>query len=379
MSRRTRPLAIAALGGLTAAGLTVVGTATTGAMAAEVTRTVNFRDCEVRKFPAAQNIRVADNLPWSPTVRLNHPSPIPAEQDVTTEVDLGVFPAGYIPETVVDAQIYVLFRFENQIVSRLDFYRTFPAATYDPSQPFDIPEIEQETRWGAGIYPQRPTLVEVWFTGTDQQGEFLEYKFACDAAFGEPSFFDVAVYDLAAPAEIRLDTYALRQGQRVRVTAFNLLTEAPTTPPAQAVVTIGGISVARVPIDASGKVDAVVTVPPYLRPGNTQVRITNGTKTAAVQAAVSAVGGSVKVTKKVKSGKKVAISGTRFRPGEQVRIAVRGGAGKGSKAFSSVARVRADGSFTASIKLKKAARGAWSVAVAGATSGRSARSSFLVR
>ncbi len=58
---------------------------------------------------------------------------------------------------------------------------------------------------------------------------------------------------------------------------------------------------------------------------------------------------------------------------------LKGGKGKGKKAFTVKIKANPAGSFTTSVKLKKAAKGSWRAAAAGPASYRSARTSFKVK
>ncbi len=377
-----RTTAATAAVGLVAAGLAVAGSSTAPVGAAEATTDITFRDCEVRKNPFQENQRVADDLTWPTTLRMNHPSPIPANQDVTAEIELGPLPVGFVPQDMKNVELYVDLYLANGITSPLRMLRSgIVVGDLDASQPLPIEEVEVTTGWfGSGLYPQRPTDVLMYVTGTDTSDVALEYSIECDNQVNPPSLLNVAVYDLAATPAITLSTDRARQGQRVTVSGTDLLTAAPTSPAAQVTVTVGGTVVGRFPVGQSGAFAGTVVVPPFARPGTVQVRVSNGGKAATAPLTVSAVGATVKASPKaVKRGGKVKLTGAGYKPGEKVTLRLSGGKGQGKRAYSVSATANGSGAIATSVKLKQAAKGTWRVAASGTSSSRKGRTSFRVR
>lgn len=379
---RMRAVAAAAASALVAGGLAVLGTVGS-ATAAEVTVPVTWTDCEVRKFPFTTNQRVAQNLSWSTGIRFDHPTPIPAGQPLTTELEFVTpFPGGLIPESMEDAYVDTFVELTNGIVGPLQMSLADQfLGTYDATVPFALEAARIDTSWpDAGAYPQRPSKLELLFTGVDGDGEFLEFLFRCDRQVNPPSLMTVFVYNLAAPATATVDSFSAKQGQAIRVRGTNLLTAAPTSPPARATVLIGGVVAGTLPIDPSGAVNGVVRVPAFARPGAVQVQLRNGGKVGIAPLTVTALKGKVTATPKAaRSGGKVTLKGSAFKPGESVRLTLKGGRGSGTKSYAVSAKVKANGTFSKAVKLRRAAKGTWRVTATGTSSARTARTTVKVR
>lgn len=375
--RATASLSIA--GALAAAGLAVLSPTSS---AAEATVPITFKDCEVRKFPYTSNVRVKDNITWNTQIRLNHPSPIQARQAVTAEVEfMTPLPGGVFPETVYQAELDVEISFENGIVGPLKFVKVNQwLDTFNAANPLTIDEIEDSYQWyDPDLYPQRPGQLNMLLTGRDGADEFLEFSFVCDQQINQPSLFTLGVYDLTATPKVAIDQAQAKQGKRILVTGQNLLATAPTNPPAQATVTIGGIVAGTLPIDESGAIDGLVKVPDFVKPGTVQVRVSNGSKVATAALTVKAAKGKLKTTaKQVQRGKKITLKGSAFQPSEKVKIKLTGGRGTGTKSFTVTVRANKKGVFSRSVTLSQAAYGAWKVTVTGTSSGRVGRANFKV-
>ncbi|MGB0102214.1 MAG: hypothetical protein WBP61_18185 [Nocardioides sp.] len=373
-------VAAVAAGALAATGLVLVTPPGVTAGAAEATRNVTFQDCEVRELDPT-NRRIADDITWNTQVRLNIPTPLRAGTEITAETELGALPANLIPRDLTD--VYLDSSVAFAVDDRSDLWFVSYSAAYpdlDASEPLVLEELEVDTSWSqAGIYVHRPKTVEYQIKGYVGE-DYYRYSFACDNQVNPPVLLTTAVYDPSATPWIQLDEYSVKQGGKVGIVGEHLLGSAPTTPAAEATVTVGGLAVGSYPIDESGAIDVRITVPPFTPPGAVQVRVTNGSRTAT--APLQVVAGKGKVTaapKKVEAGKKVTLTGSRFKPGEAVKLVLKGGRGAGSKSFAATVRTKANGTFTKAIKLKRSAQGAWRVTATGSTSKRVARSSFKVR
>lgn len=377
-----RRLAVATAGVLAASGLALVAPSGAPANATEATTTVTFKDCEVREDPYGTNHRIKDNITWTTPVRLNIPSPVRAGVQITAETQFGDLPADLLPVALHDFEIDSDVSFSVDGSSDLSM-RTYNVSygTYDPSTSLLMDELEVDTTWSdAGMYVHRPTQVYFEMTGLDAADDYLEFTFACDNVVNPPILLTVAVYDPSATPVIVLDKYAAKQGATIQIVGANLLSAAPTDPAAEATVTIGGVTIGSYPIDESGALDVRVKVPAYAAPGSVQVRAANGVRSASTSMQVTATKGKVTASPKaVAKGKKVTLQGSRFKPREKVALVLKGGRGKGAKAFKASVKVRADGTFTKALKLKKSAAGKWRVTATGAASKRTARTSFRVR
>ncbi|WP_110206002.1 hypothetical protein [Nocardioides daejeonensis] len=350
--------------------------------AAEVSTTVEFAGCEVRYRPYAENTRVGAESTWSPSLTFRHPTPIPTNDMVTTEVELGALPGNTLPESLKNVRVSVDYlEFKSEHWNPLRFYAEFTVPALDHTQSLAFPEMEYDTDYGdPGIYDYRVKSIDLLFTGEDLNGEFAEYAYRCDQIVNPRPLFTLGVYDLAATPAITLSQGTVRQGGSVRITGTGMLAAAPTQPPAQVEVAVGGTVMGRYPLDASGSFAGVLPVPPFASPGSVTVRAVNGTKSATAALEVLAGKGRVSVApKKVRSGKAVTVTGSSYRPGERVTVSLKGGSRAGRKSFAKSVTASADGTFKASIKLKKAARGKWKVSAIGSSSKRSARANLKVK
>lgn len=381
-----RRLSIGLAAGALLPGLAAISVVPLGAaIAAEASAPVTFADCEVRKNPYEENTKISDDIAWTTSVRLNVPTPLPTQQSITAEAELGALPAALLPEplTSVEASTYLTFVSPESPGSplKLNRWRQYLGA-HDGVTPIKLEEIEYDTHWAdAGVFSYQTKAVEIWLSGRNAADEAVEYSFACDQVVAPTTLLTVAAYDLNAAPELTADPTGAGQGSMVRLTGRNLLAAAPTTPPAAVAVTIGGESVGAFPLDQAGGFSAVVRVPDFVTPGAAvQVRAANGPKVATTALAVTATKGALKVSPgKAKPGKKLTLKGSRFKPGEKVKLTLKGGKGAGKKAFSTTVKAGSTGSFTKRVKLKRAAKGGWKAKAVGASSKRGATKRFTVR
>jgi len=376
--RRRRSLILAAAAAALAGGLSALP----GAQAVESTTVVSFTDCEVILSPYWGPTQVGGETSWSPSVRLEHPSPIPLYDEITVELDLGPLPGGRIPQDMYNATVDVEMEFSNGVELPLRIYHAdIPLGTFDADAPLVFPQIEYDTSYGtAGTHLHRPKSVWLLFTGEDAGGEFLEYQYSCDQVVGAAPILTTHAYDLAGTPSVTVNRYEARQGQAVVVKGENFLTAAPTNPAARVSVVIGGVSAGTLAINSAGQFSGALKVPPFAKPGAVVVRAVNGYKSAVAALTIKAAGATVKAAPaNAKRGKKVKLTGASFKPGEKVKLTLNGGKGKGTRSFTTQVKVKANGSFTKQVKLKKAAKGTWKVTAKGSGSGRSGKTSFKVK
>ena len=166
------------------------------------------------------------------------------------------------------------------------------------------------------------------------------------------------------------------QGESVRIRGEDFPnTVGPVTP------TVGGQPANALGVDDIGFFDGQLVVPEFAPPGQQEVRVTYLGETASTFVTVVAKKAQLVVTKAVKTGKKLAVSGAQFKPGEKVTLKLKkkGPAKKGTKkAFGSSITADANGQISRVVKLKKAAKGSWEITAKGAESGRTAASGFKV-
>ncbi|HEY1117749.1 MAG TPA: hypothetical protein VGE43_08595, partial [Acidimicrobiales bacterium] len=288
LSRRASRAAAAAALSLVPASLLLVPIP--DAVAVESTATVNFSDCEVHDRPYTIDQQVGGDTNWSPTVRLDHPSPLPSGDEVTVEAELGVLPAGTMPTSMTDLYLDVELEFTHTVpgpgplrVFHSDFY----FASFDKDAPLVIPEIEYQMSWSdPGLYDLRPKRVWLLFTAQDLGGNWVEYSFECDQVVNPQPLVTVPVYDLSATPELTLDRFTAQAGQSVGFAGRNLLAAAPMSPRVRATVTIAGNPAGTVEVDDSGAVHGNLSVPAGLS-GTVEVRVTNGAKSAAAMLELS--------------------------------------------------------------------------------------------
>ncbi len=382
--------------------------------AAEVTTTVDFSGCEVHKSPYTTNQKVGGDTSWSPTLRLEHPSPIPTSDEVTVKADLGALPGGTMPESLNELWVEVYhLRLDHGIAwsGPLRLYDEFYIGDWDKDSPLDLPEIEDTDIYSVtGLYDYRPKSIYLLFRGKDANDEGVEYSYECDQVVNSQPILNVAVYDLAGTPELLLDRSEARIGDNVVFDGVNLLAAAPASPRVRASVTIAGQAAGTVEVDDSGAVHGSLTVPAGLS-GTVKVRVANGAKLAEADLVLSTLPGGggggpvggvdvnnpatwhvnaqgdivnglaqVKVAaKKVRSGGKLKIGGSGFAPGEAVIVKAKGGKGKGARTFTKVVYANAVGAIKAGLKLKKAAKGKWRITAIGVASGRGGLAKFKVR
>lgn len=225
--------------GLVAGGLAL----TPAAQAATHSTTAHFSGCEVRHLPLADNTQIGGETTWSPSLSVEIPTQIQYADPVTMSVALGAMPAGILPEDVHNAQVYLWdLTFTSPQTSALSFSDSFNTAMIDKDQPIPFPDLEYETSFHqAGLLEHRLKSVKIYVTGETAGGAFTEYSFECDQVVNPATLFTVAVYDLAGEASLTLDRGSATPGESVAFTGTNLLFAAPSTPSAQAALSVGGI------------------------------------------------------------------------------------------------------------------------------------------
>ncbi|WGX96340.1 hypothetical protein [Nocardioides sp. L-11A] len=379
--------------------------ATPAARAVENSATVNFTDCEVHKSPYTTNQQIGGETNWTTTLRLDHPGPIPVDDEVTVEAELGALPAGTMPESMDDLRVQVYYlELVNGIGGPLRLYSDNWIGDWDRNTPLVLPEIEQEDTYSvAGLWEHRPKKIYLLFTGKDSGGEFVEYSFGCDNVVNPQPILTTAVYDLSATPALLLDRGGAQSGQTVSYTGSHLLAGAPAMPRARASVTVAGISAGTVEVDDSGAVQGSFVVPAGLS-GTVEVRVTNGARSAGAALTISSSGpggidlnnpatwhpnaqtgvvdGQAKVklaAKRVRSGSAVKLGGSGYASGEAVVIRVKGGKGAGKKLFTKVVYANAAGAIKGKVKLKRAAKGKWRITAIGVASGRGGTAKLTVR
>lgn len=372
--RTTALLALAAL------PLPLLALGTTPAQAEEATGQVTFEDCEVtwNDENSQPQERLVGDLPMSVTI--DHPTPVAAGNEQTVEVSLSELPADTFPMDLgSSAWVEVTLGIDDSRFG-FDFYADRSLGSFDASAALDLGDLEQDgvAYADAGVYPWAVRSIEVQVSGDNEIDTGWFFFLECDQIGDPEPVLDVAVYDLDATPELTLDRFTVRQGGKVAVTGRHLLTAAPVGGET-VTVTIGGTPVGTLPVDATGAVAGVVRVPEFAAPGNVSVRVANGAKAATAALAVKAVGGKVVTsTRKIAPGKKLTVTGSKFKPGEKVKLAITGGKGAGKKSFAKTVKVTGSGTFSAKVTLKKAAKGAWKVVATGASSKRTGKTSFRV-
>jgi len=373
-TRRAALLALAAL----PLPLLVLGAPSAGA--AEATGTVVFEDCEVTwndEFSQPQRRSIGD-LPISITI--DHPTPIRTEQEQTVQVDLSDLPGDTFPMDLTQyAWLSVTLGIDDGAYG-FDFSAEQSLGSFDASAPLPLGDLEQDgVRYAdAGHYSWAVQSIWIQLSGDNDVDNGWYFFLDCDQVSDPQTILDVAVYDTNARAELVLDRLVARQGGAVLLTGRHLLSSAPTGNDA-ATVSIGGVTVGTLLIDDAGMLSGTVRVPEFAAPGNSQVRVTNGTKSATAPLQVKPVAAKVATDRaKVAKGKKITVSGERFKPGEKVKLSIKGGKGKGRKSFTTTVRAKAAGTFRAKVKLARAATGRWKVTASGATSKRTGKAGFRV-
>jgi len=381
MPRLRSRAVVAALG----AGLVLPALATLPSQAVIGSANFTLNDCEVIFNPLAENQVVSRDDAWSTSLTVDHPSPVPVGSSQTIGFELGEIPANTFPEVLEDAGFVVYLEFENGTGFSQNYEtEDVGLGTFDPTQPLDLGETEVDgvTYFDSGRFPLglKELSVAVYGNDTDPEadGAFRDYRYECDRPTIAIPVVEFGVFDPAADAQIVLDSFQATQGQAIGIVGedFAALTTNGTVTP-----TVGGQPANTFPVDDIGFFDGQLVVPEFAPPGQQEVRATYQGETAAALITVIAKKAQLVVTKAVKAGKKLAVNGSLFKPGEKVTLKLKkkGPAKKGTKkAFGSSVTAGPDGTISKAVKLKKAAKGTWKITAKGAESGRTAGAGFKV-
>lgn len=375
MPRLRSRAVVAALG----AGLVLPALATLPSQAVVGSGTVSFNDCDVILNPLAENDPVTQNGTWSLPITVDHPSPVPVFSSQTVGFELGSVPSGTFPENLTDTSLDIFVEFEDSRGGSLQFSApTAVLGDFDPSQPLVLGEYDVDNvEYGeSGRYSFFLKKVTVDILGRDSSDVGKNYRYSCDRVANPTSLVTVGVFDPNAPAQITLDSLQATQGQSVGIDGRDFLAQVGTLTP-----TVGGEAANPFPVDEIGFFDGELVIPEFAPPGQQEVRATYQGETATTFITIVAKKAQLVVTKAVKAGKKLAVSGSLFKPGEKVTLKLKkkGPAKKGTKkAFGSSVTADANGQISKAVKLKKAAKGSWKITAKGASSGRTAASGFKV-
>lgn len=375
MPRPRSRAVVAALG----AGLVLPALATLPSEAVEGTQNLSLTDCEMVLDPFFTNQRVSDNGTWSTSVSLDHPSPVPVGSGQTANLTLGAIPTGDLPQPLenVDVSVFVLVEdgrgFEFTLTPRTT---TVPVVT--PGTPVDLGEqdVDDLTYADSDRYDLAVKDITIGFFGDAPDGRTY-YEYSCDQVVRGAPLVSVGVFDPAAAAQVFLDRLTLTQGESVRFRGEDFPnTVGPATP------SVGGEAANTLSVDDIGFFDGQLVVPEFAPPGQQEVRVTYLGETASTFVTVVARKAQVAASPRaVKAGRKLAVSGSLFKPGEKVTLKLKkkGPAKKGTKkAFGSSVTADANGQISKAVKLKKAAKGSWKITAKGAESGRTAAAGFKV-
>lgn len=374
MPRLRSRAVVAALG----AGLVLPALATLPSQAVEGSAIVPFNDCDVVRDPLAGGPTESSNGTWNVQVGVDHPSPVPVFSSQTVGLVLGDVPANTFPEGLETTDLNLTAEFEDGRGGT--FSLTAPQrsiGTFDPTQPielgeYDIDDVQYGESGRYSFFLKKVTVDIFGFVGDEGRN----YQFTCDRVANPTSLVTVGVFDPNAPAQITLDSLQATQGQSVGIDGRDFLAQVGTLTP-----TVGGEAANPFPVDEIGFFDGELVIPEFAPPGQQEVRATYQGETATAFITIVAKKAQLVVTKAVRAGKKLAVSGSQFKPGEKVALQLKkkGPASKGTKkAFGSSVTAGPDGTISKAVKLKKAAKGSWKITAKGADSGRTAASGFKV-
>jgi len=376
--RRTRVLAAALATGL--AGATLTALAAPAATAVTVTAPVTFTDCDV----LLDGNKVSDGPDWTPTLTVDHPSPVAVGAGVTLEIDTSDLPGGTFPEDLYDAKLdyYLYFATVDGGTQTFVGHRNY--ATVDASEPLVFGELEDD-QWvylDSGRYGWAPTSIEIGlYALRSSDDELVYYTYECDQDAAPDALFDVGVFDPDAPATLVADTFSAKQGETFVVTGQDFPREATDDPDTDVDVYVGDDLAASFDVDDIGSFSGVVQVPQFAKTGSSvDVRAVAVGETGATVMQVKAKKAKLDRPKTTKPGQKVTISGKGFKPGDKVKLSLkRKGKAKGKTSFGSTVKADGSGKISKKIKLKKAATGTWKVTAKGPKSHRTGTTSFKVR
>ena len=373
----TRPRSRAVLAAL-GTGLVLPALAMLPSQAVVGSGTVPFNDCDVVLNPLAENERITQNGTWNVAVTVDHPSPVPVFSGQTVGLVLGDVPAGTFPVDLETTDLNLTAEFEDGRGGT--FSLTAPQRSigaFDSSQPielgeYDIDDVQYGESGRYSFFLKKVTVDIFGFVGDEGRN----YQFTCDRVANPTSLVTVGVFDPDAAAQITLDSFQATQGQSIGISGRDFLAQVGVLTP-----TVGNEPANTVEVDEIGFFDGELVVPEFAPPGQQQVRATYQGETATAFLTIVARKAQLAVTKAVRSGAKLAVTGSLFKPGEKVTLKLKkkGPAKKGTKsAYGSSVTAAPDGSISKAVKLKKAAKGSWKITAKGASSGRTAASGFKV-
>lgn len=368
---------------------------------------VSFVGCQI----TVNGNQLPGETTWSPTLTIDVPTAVASGNTFLVKAQLGDLPANTFPDDLTNVEIALGdLRLVSENVIDMRINDAYDVASFDTDQPLAFQEFEYEFDYvDPRVYHHRIDRIALTLYGTDSTNTAVQYDYECDPLLNAPTIFDIAVYDLNGTPGLTLGRTSAQVGQTVSFAGTNLLAAAPSDPPAQATVTVGGKPAGLVDVDGSGAVVGTFVVPTGLS-GTVEVRVTNGAKSASRPLTISGPTGNggvnvnnpstwhlnaqgdvvnnlakVKVaSKKVRSGKKLKLGGSGFAPGEAVivkakALKARSTKGKTARLFTKVVYANAAGAIKAALKLKKAAKGKWRVTAIGIASGRGGVATFKVK
>lgn len=361
-------------------GLVVPVLATLPSQAVVATADFTLDDCDVVLNPDFENQRISSDGTWTTSLTIDHPSPVPVNSGQTIGLDFGEVPADTFPEALPDARMLVRVEFEDGRGGVLVYTtRERTIGAFDPTVPLPLgsEEIDDYIYSFSGRYTLGLKQIEVSVYGFQEDNlTYRDYRYECDRPAVAIPIVDFGVFDPAADARILLDSLQATQGQSIGIDGRDFLAQVgPVTP------TVGGEPANSFQVDEIGFFDGQLVVPEFAPPGQQEVRATYQGETATAFLTVIAKRAQLAVTKAVKVGKKLAVRGSQFKPGEKVTLKLKkkGPAKKGTKkAFGTSVNADSGGNISKAVKLKKAAKGSWKITAKGASSGRRAASGFKV-
>lgn len=346
------------------------------------TGTVQFDDCDLTK----DFVKIGAGSSWAPSMTIDHPATAPAASAQTIEVALGTLPANTFSEDLpLEASLKVIIDFEDGSGSTFAFEANRELGPFDKDAPLEIGELETENTWfSSGKYDFRPKSVSVRLFGApDPVNEpfvYPDYRYDCDQIVNPDPLSQIRIYDPNADATISVTPVSGSQGSTFRVRGKDFAREAINNPSTDVKVFVGSVLAGAFDVDDIGSFDGSLRIPEFARPGSAVVvQATDSGESARATIAVRVKPASLKATKAARRGGKVKLTGGGFKPGEIVALSLKGGKGKGKKAFSVKVKAGASGTISTSVRLKKAAKGTWRATAAGPGSYRSAKAAFKVR
>lgn len=323
------------------------------------------------------------DIAWSPTMSLDLASPFAARTDQPVRVELSAIPAGVFPTDLFSATVTttVLLGTDHAVpqqpieVVSSSSADVFNASSDQPVAPLDgvvrDPYTGRRTYGAAGL---RVTVV-----GTDGAWTDREFRLACDATSFPTALGQASVYSLDATPSVRLPRPSTFQSMREEVIVDGMLTQAPTDPPAEVTIILGGMTLTRLPLDDTGAARGEVRIPPYLHGQEVVLQAVNGDRVASSVVNVMPELALLRAPGRARAGDPITLTGGQYQPGEQVTITLVGRRGPGRHAF--VVRTVADrrGRIAATVALRRANPGRWTAQAVGVDSRRRGYDEFIVR